>query len=61
MRHWTRAAIYLAASGILIVSAKSAAALVQLADRLDDEQWFAKHKGSIVRITKHGVSTLERQ
>lgn len=61
MRHWTRAGIYLAASGVLLGSAKVASLLVAAADRLDDEQWFARYKGSIVRITKHGVSTLERK
>jgi hypothetical protein len=49
IRHFTRAALY-------FIAGKAA----RLGDIMDDEQWLAHHAGRVVKITRHGVSTLGR-
>lgn len=48
-RHFARTALYV-----------TAAQLIRLADWLEGEQWIAHHRGNVVKVTRYGVSTLER-
>lgn len=49
IRHFTRAVLY-------FIAGKAA----RLGDIMDDEQWLAHHAGRVVKVTRHGVSTLGR-
>lgn len=44
-----------------LVLYRAGIALIEVADWLDNDQWIAQQRnGQIVKITRHGVSTLGR-